>query len=107
MAAPVESERKSWSLTGIGGRSHLAPGFLELPTSAGFLVSTLIVGRAGGWKGWRSEEMYWNCWSRKGLALEAGFLRLARREKFMLWSRRATVLAETGISTCSSSSAIF
>src|ERR1035437_4542252 len=53
MATPVESERKSWSLTNRGDRSQRAPGFLKLPTSSCFLVSTLIIeavwdGDAGG-----------------------------------------------------------
>ncbi len=46
MATPVESERKSWPLTGRGDRSQREPGFLKLPTSSRFLVSTLMMGRA-------------------------------------------------------------
>jgi hypothetical protein len=70
----MESERKSWSLTSIGERSHLAPEFLKLPTSSRFLVATLNIGRLRRSKHRRSEEMYWNCWSRKGLELVATFL---------------------------------
>src|SRR5258707_13298890 len=44
MATPVESERKSWSLTKRGDRSQREPGFLKLPTSSRFLVSTLMMG---------------------------------------------------------------
>src|SRR6266404_4630757 len=50
MATPVESERKSWSLTKQGERSQREPGFLKLPTSSRFLVSTLMMGRPRRWK---------------------------------------------------------
>src|ERR1019366_5069783 len=43
-AMPVARERKSWSLTGVGTRSHFRPGFLKLPTSSRFLASTLMMG---------------------------------------------------------------
>ena len=49
-------------------RTPLAPTFISST------LSTLIIGRPRRWKRWRSEEMYWNCWSRKGLASEARFL---------------------------------
>ena len=41
---PLASLRKSWSLTGCGCRSQRAPGFLNLPMSSFFLVSTLMMG---------------------------------------------------------------
>jgi|SRR5580658_501169 hypothetical protein len=41
-AFAVASERKSWSLTGVGTRSHLAPAFLKLPTIFRFLASTPV-----------------------------------------------------------------
>ena len=41
---PVARERKSWSLTEVGTRSHLRPGFLKFPTSSRFLASTLMMG---------------------------------------------------------------
>src|ERR1035437_9736310 len=43
---PSASERKSWSLTRTGSRSHLAPTFLKLPICSFFFVSTLNDGQA-------------------------------------------------------------
>lgn len=37
----MASERKSWSFTRSGERSHLTPEFLKLPTSSRFLVPAL------------------------------------------------------------------
>ncbi len=41
---PLTWERKSWTFTRVGVRSHLAPALLKLPTSSLFLASTLTMG---------------------------------------------------------------
>src|SRR5260370_22709450 len=66
-----------------------------------------MMGRPCRWKRDRSEEIFWNCCSRYGLELVAICFRLTRREKSIWYRRRATVLADTEISICCRTSAIF
>src|SRR5215472_15250005 len=105
MATPRACDRKSWSLTGVGVRSHWEPEFLKFPTNSLFLASTLITGFPCRQKRRRSLWMWTNCASRRGCPGPI-FLRFTRREKWSLWSKRATVRALTRMRSRSSCAAI-
>src|SRR5215831_2899023 len=105
MATPWACDRKSWSLTGVGVRSHLVPGFLKFPTNSLFLASTLITGFPCRPKRRRSLWIWANCASRRG-CLGPIFLRFTRSEKCSLRSKRATVRALTRMRNRSSCAAI-
>jgi len=80
---------------------------LEVADQFAFLAVDADDGKPCRSKRARSEEICWNCSSRYGLELVAICFRLTRREKSIWYSKRETVLAETGISICCRSSAIF
>src|ERR1039458_9811950 len=71
MATPMESVRKSWSKTRRGAHSQRRPGFLKLPTSSRFLLSTLTIGRHRRWKRSRNSARYSNWRLRSGLMVLA------------------------------------
>src|SRR5258708_12991420 len=99
LPTPLASERKSGSFTGTDERSHLVPGFLKLPISSRFLLSTLMIGSPCRRKRSRNEEICWNCLSRYGLELVAICFRFMRREKSIWYRRRAPALPESQLST--------
>ena len=90
----------------FGARSHLAPAFLNAPTSSFFLVSTLMTGVLSAAQRWRSAVMHWNWSSRFGWEAPASFLWLTRREKPRVLRSRATVRAQMSIPSAPSSAAI-
>ena len=105
MARPSAADGKSWSLTSSGLWSHLAPAFLNAPTSSFFLVSTLMTGVLSTAQRSRSSAMCWNWSSRFGCEAPARFLWLTRSENPIFLRSRATVRAQIPVPSLHSSAA--